>query len=118
VADRAPALTYLNDLEARTVEAIAERIIPRTSAGFGATRAGVVYYIDRAISGFSTNLQRLYRLGLRELDLLCEQEFSAVSWTSARSSRITSSAGCSARPPVPAAWPSRRIRGPPPAGLA
>ena len=71
------ALTYFNDFQARTVEAITERIIPGDSANAGATQAGVVYYIDRAISGFSTGLQRVYRLGLRELERFCEREGSA-----------------------------------------
>ena len=71
------ALTYLNDFEARTVEAIAERIIPGEGADAGATEAGVVYYIDRTIAGFSPNLQRIYRLGLRELDSFCRERFAA-----------------------------------------
>ena len=71
------ALTYFNDFQARTVEAITERIIPGDSANAGATQAGVVYYIDRAISGFSIGLQRVYRLGLRELERFCERERSA-----------------------------------------
>ena len=70
------ALTYFNDFQARTVEGIAERLIPADSANGGATQAGVVYYIDRAISGFSTGLQRVYRLGLRELERFCEREHS------------------------------------------
>ena len=71
------ALTYFNDFQAKTVEAIAERIIPEEGEDAGATRAGVVYYIDRAISGFSPGLQRVYRLGLRELEKLCNREHSA-----------------------------------------
>jgi gluconate 2-dehydrogenase gamma chain len=71
------ALTYFNDFQARTVEAISERIIPGDSANPGATQAGVVYYIDRAISGFSIGLQRVYRLGLRELERYCEREHSS-----------------------------------------
>lgn len=71
------ALTYFNDFQARTVEAIAGRIIPGDSANAGATQAGVVYYIDRAISGFSTGLQRVYRLGLRELESFCQRQFSS-----------------------------------------
>lgn len=71
------ALTYFNDFQARTVEAIAERIIPGDGADAGATQAGVVYYIDRAISGFSPGLQRVYRLGLRELGSFCDREHSA-----------------------------------------
>src|SRR5579875_1803998 len=74
-SDRA-ALMYLNDFEARTVEAITERIIPAGEVG-GAAEAGVVYYIDQALAGFSTKLQRVYRLGLRELDAWCDREFSA-----------------------------------------
>jgi gluconate 2-dehydrogenase gamma chain len=70
------ALTYFTDLQARTVEAIAERIIPGDQLHAGATQAGVVYYIDRAISGFSTGLQRVYRLGLRELERFCERHFA------------------------------------------
>jgi gluconate 2-dehydrogenase gamma chain len=70
------ALTYFNDYQARTVEAITERIIPANSADAGATQAGVVYYIDRTITGFSSDLQRVYRLGLRELDTLCDREHS------------------------------------------
>ena len=62
------ALTFFNDDEARTVEAFAERIIPDDGSGAGARGAGVVYYIDRALSGFSRNLQPIYRLGLKELE--------------------------------------------------
>lgn len=65
------ALTFFNDEEARTVEAFAERIIPDDGTGAGARGAGVVYYIDRAVSGFSANLQPTYRLGLKELDRFC-----------------------------------------------
>jgi gluconate 2-dehydrogenase gamma chain len=68
------ALVCLNDEQACTVEAIAERIIPGDDANAGATDAGVVYYIDRAIGGFSTDLQSVYRRGLRELDALCRRE--------------------------------------------
>jgi gluconate 2-dehydrogenase gamma chain len=71
------ALTFFNDFEARTVEAIAERIIPGEDADAGATEAGVVYYIDRAVSGFSTGLQRLYRVGLGALDAYCRSRHGA-----------------------------------------
>ncbi|MBV9873174.1 MAG: gluconate 2-dehydrogenase subunit 3 family protein [Verrucomicrobia bacterium] len=71
------ALTYFTDFQARTIEAIADRIIPADGTHGGATEAGVVYYIDRAISGFSIGLQRVYRLGLRELEHFCERQFRA-----------------------------------------
>jgi gluconate 2-dehydrogenase gamma chain len=67
------ALIFFNDFEARTVEAIAERIIPGGDGDIGATDAGVVYYIDRAVAGFSVSLQKVYRLGLRELEAFCRK---------------------------------------------
>ena len=67
------ALTFFNDFEARTVEAICERIIPGGDGDAGATEAGVVYYIDLALAGFSISLQNVYRLGLRELELDCRR---------------------------------------------
>lgn len=69
--DHSVALIFFNDFEARTVEAIAERIIPGEDGDVGATDAGVVYYIDGAVAGFSTGLQKVYRLGLRNLDNHC-----------------------------------------------
>jgi gluconate 2-dehydrogenase gamma chain len=73
-SSKSVALVSLNDEEARTVEAIAERLIPGDDHNPGATDAGVVYYIDQAIGGFSTDLQIVYRRGLRELDALCRHE--------------------------------------------
>ncbi|MDI3209630.1 gluconate 2-dehydrogenase subunit 3 family protein [Pseudarthrobacter sp. AL07] len=71
------ALTYFTDFQAKTVEAVAERIIPANGDDAGATEAGVVYYIDRSVTGFSVNLQRIYRLGLRELERYCSDLFHA-----------------------------------------
>lgn len=73
--DQSVALTFFNDHEARAVEAVAERIIPGGDGDPGATDAGVVYYIDRAVAGFSTALQKVYRLGLRELESVCQSRF-------------------------------------------
>ena len=69
-ADRG-ALMFFNDFEARTVEAIAERIVPGDDINAGATEANVATYIDRAVAGFSTGLQKVYRLGLRDLNAFC-----------------------------------------------
>lgn len=71
------ALVHFNDQEARTVEALTERIIPGDEDDPGATDAGVVYYIDQTIAGFSTDLQTVYRRGLRQLDALCRREHGA-----------------------------------------
>jgi gluconate 2-dehydrogenase gamma chain len=73
--DLSVALIFFNDFEARAVEAIAERIIPGADRDGGATEAGVVYYIDRAVAGFSISLQKVYRLGLRELGTFCQRKY-------------------------------------------
>lgn len=70
----AVALMFFSDEEACTVEALAERIIPGDGENAGATEAGVVYYIDRALAGISADLQPVYRLGLRALEELCRAE--------------------------------------------
>jgi gluconate 2-dehydrogenase gamma chain len=73
--DLSVALIFFNDFEARAVEAIAERIIPGGDGDVGATEAGVVYYIDRAVAGFSISLQKVYRRGLRELGTFCQRKY-------------------------------------------
>lgn len=64
------ALFFFNELEAATIEAVTARVFPGDPASPGAREAGVVDYIDRAIAGFSTELQPLYRRGIVELDRL------------------------------------------------
>jgi gluconate 2-dehydrogenase gamma chain len=65
---------FLNDAEAATLGAIADRIIPAGDSA-GASQAGVVVYIDRLLAGFRQDLQTAYRAGLRELDDLCAERF-------------------------------------------
>ena len=78
-ADRARpdrgALLFFTDFEARTVEAIAERIVPGDETDPGATDADVITYIDRAVAGFSTALQKVYRLGIRDLGHFCQKQY-------------------------------------------
>jgi gluconate 2-dehydrogenase gamma chain len=62
------AYMFLNDVEVTTVEAMAECIFPSDASGPGAREAAVVVYIDRALAGFGSSLQNLYRRGLAELD--------------------------------------------------
>ena len=64
------ALFFFNELEAATIEAVSARVFPGDPASPGAREAGVVDYIDRAIAGFSTELQPIYRRGIVELDRL------------------------------------------------
>jgi gluconate 2-dehydrogenase gamma chain len=68
-----PVPTFLNDHEARTVDALADRIIPGDAGDPGAREAGAVVYIDRALAGAYDNLQPLYQSGLRELDQLSRE---------------------------------------------
>jgi gluconate 2-dehydrogenase gamma chain len=62
------AYMFFNETEARTVEAIAERVFPGDSSDGGAREAEVIMYIDRALAGYGKNLHRLYRRGVGELN--------------------------------------------------
>jgi gluconate 2-dehydrogenase gamma chain len=62
------AYMFFNENQARSVEAIAERVFPGDPSGGGAREAAVIVYIDRALAGYGKNLHRLYRRGLGELD--------------------------------------------------
>jgi gluconate 2-dehydrogenase gamma chain len=65
------ALSFFNDHEAQTVDAIAARIIPGDESDPGAREAGATTYIDRALGGFLRELQTFYRRALRRLDEHC-----------------------------------------------
>jgi gluconate 2-dehydrogenase gamma chain len=64
-------LVFFNESEARTVDAVAARIIPGDDADPGAREAGAVVYIDRALAGAYGDFEKLYRRGLWELDHYC-----------------------------------------------
>ena len=55
--------TFFTPAEARDVEAMAEQIIPRDETP-GAREAGVIYFIDRAVSNFFPEQKPVYRKGL------------------------------------------------------
>ena len=57
----------LTNLERRTLEAIAERIFPKTESP-GAVEIGAVDYIEVALAGDYAALLPLYRAGLRALN--------------------------------------------------
>jgi gluconate 2-dehydrogenase gamma chain len=56
----------LDAAEAAEIEAIAAQIIPSTG-GPGAREAGVIYFIDRALSTFAREDRGAYRSGMAEL---------------------------------------------------
>jgi gluconate 2-dehydrogenase alpha chain len=58
----------LNPHEARTAQAIFERLFPADANGPGATEIGVLAYVERALAGAYRNHTETYRLGLLALD--------------------------------------------------
>jgi hypothetical protein len=72
---KAVAFAFFTRDEAQTVEALTQRIFPDDDLGPGARQAGVLVYIDRALSGAEENRQHLYRSGIRELDRIAHGRF-------------------------------------------
>lgn len=64
-----------------TIEAATARIIP-ADRDSGALEAGVIDYIERALSDYARRSLPLYREGVRELDGLAREKFSAESFLS------------------------------------
>jgi gluconate 2-dehydrogenase gamma chain len=62
-------LTFFTLDEAAMIEALASRIIPGSTDDPGAREAGVVTYIDRALSGAYARWQRAYREGIHALNV-------------------------------------------------
>ena len=68
---------FLNDDDAATVEAFTERLMPGAPGKPGARDAGVLNYIDLALSGAYQDLQDFYRRGLTSLDSYCRKTYNA-----------------------------------------
>jgi gluconate 2-dehydrogenase gamma chain len=64
---------FLNDEEAATVAAFAERLMPGAPGKPGAHDAGVLNYIDLALAGAYSDQQEFYRHGLAALDAYCRK---------------------------------------------
>src|SRR5271168_4727815 len=65
-ASRSPTPTAFQTLDPATaadIDAITSQIVPSTD-GPGAHEAGVVYFVDRALSTFDAHLRESYREGL------------------------------------------------------
>ncbi|HTT32854.1 MAG TPA: gluconate 2-dehydrogenase subunit 3 family protein [Methylomirabilota bacterium] len=77
-----PKFDFFTPEEAKEIDAITARIIP-TDETPGAREAGVLYFIDRALTTFSTDDQKTYREGLPELQARVAELFSGVSKFSA-----------------------------------
>jgi gluconate 2-dehydrogenase gamma chain len=67
---------FLNDENAATVAAFAERIMPGAPGKPGARDAGVLNYIDLALAGAYADQQDFYRRGLAALDAHCRTTYN------------------------------------------
>lgn len=81
----APKLEFFTPEQAIEIDAITSRIIP-TDETPGAHEAGVVYFIDHALTTFAVDDQKKYRDGLPELQARTHEIFPALEKFSAGSS--------------------------------
>lgn len=70
------AFAYLDAAAARTLSALAAEIIP-SDDGPGATEAGAVYFIDRALATFDGDKRESYRQGLSRMEVARAKLFPA-----------------------------------------
>ena len=66
---------FFNITDALTIAALAERIMPGAPGKPGANDAGVLNYIDLALSGAYSDQQEFYRHGLTQLDAYCNATY-------------------------------------------
>lgn len=66
---------FLNEADAATVAAFAERLMPGAPGKPGATDANVLHYIDLALAGAYADQQELYRHGLQALEAHCQKAY-------------------------------------------
>lgn len=71
-------LLRLTPHQARTAEAIFERLFPADADSAGATEIGVLAYVDRALDGPYQAQQESYRLGLAGLDRAARETCGAA----------------------------------------
>src|SRR5260370_1975988 len=69
-----PKFQFFTSEQAVEIDAITARIIPSDETP-GAREAGVVYFIDRALTTFAVNDQKTYREGLPGLQLRVRELF-------------------------------------------
>ncbi len=72
-----PKFQFFTLEEATEIDAIAARVIPSDETP-GAREAGVVYFIDRALTTFAVDDQKTYREGLPGLQLRVRELFPSV----------------------------------------
>ena len=67
---------FFNHDDAATIAAFTERLMPGAPGKPGAHDAGVLNYIDLALSGAYADLQDFYRRGLAQLDAYCRKTYN------------------------------------------
>jgi hypothetical protein len=75
-------LEFFTPPQAAEIDAIASRIIPTTDTP-GAHEAGVVYFIDHALTTFAVDQQKSYREGLPEIETRLHEIFPTLERFSA-----------------------------------
>lgn len=73
-----PVFSTLDPNEAREIDAITSQIVPSRD-GPGAHEAGVVYFIDRALSTFDAHLAENYRAGMAAIQQKRREMFPGSS---------------------------------------
>src|SRR6202035_905320 len=73
-----PAFQTLDPATAAEIDAITSQIIPSTDSP-GAHEAGIVYFIDRALSTFDADLHEAYREGLAQVQQKRKEMFPSSS---------------------------------------
>lgn len=76
-ASETTKLSFFTQAQAAEIDAICARIIPTTETP-GAREAGVVYFIDRALTTFAVDQQKDYREGLPEFETRVHEMFPTV----------------------------------------
>ena len=68
---------FLNAVDAATVAAFTERLMPGAPGKPGALDAGVLNYIDLALAGAYSDMQDFYRRGLNSLEAYCQKTYQS-----------------------------------------
>lgn len=80
-----PAFQTFDPATAAEIDVITSQIVPSTD-GPGAHEAGVIYFIDRALSTFDRDLRDAYRTGMREVQQKRQEMFPGSASVAALSS--------------------------------
>jgi len=67
-ASGSAGLSILTSAQAEVMDALASRILPSVDGRPGAHEAGVVYFVDRALSTFNAGQKKLYADGIADLN--------------------------------------------------